>query len=149
MTGLTIRAARTPDIPQIRHVYRTSSLSNDGEREVLLANPEYLAWRGDLNAESVCLVAEVDSTILGFATLTADGELDDLFVAPEYKRQGVATSLIAGLTAAAFDRGIARIEVDANPHALTFYLSAGFVEVGRISTHFGEGIRMVLDLTEG
>ncbi|MCE5291612.1 MAG: GNAT family N-acetyltransferase [Nocardiaceae bacterium] len=144
MTGFTIRAAQASDISQIRHVYRTSSLSNYGEREVLLANPEYLVWRGDLSAGSICLVAERDSTIIGFATVTADGELDDLFVAPECQRQGVATALIEQLVSEARESGIRRIEVDANPHALTFYRSAGFVEIGRVSTQFGAGIRMVL-----
>ncbi|CAM3962809.1 GNAT family N-acetyltransferase [Smaragdicoccus niigatensis] len=144
MTEFAIRAAEASDIPQIRHVYRTASLSNDGEREVLLANPDYLVWRGGVGPGSVCLVAEVDSTIIGFATRTAEGELEDLFVVPEHKRRGVATALIDRLVAEARASGIARIEVDANPHALAFYRSAGFVEVGRISTQFGEGIRMVL-----
>ena len=147
MTAFTVRRARTSDLTQLRDVYRRSSLSNDGERDVLLAHPDYLVWCGDVGPESICLVAETDSTVIGFATLTESGELEDLFVVPECKRRGVASGLVEKLTSQAVDRGIDRIEVDANPHALSFYLAAGFVEIGRVATEFGEGIRMVRAMT--
>jgi hypothetical protein len=37
---------------------------------------------------------------------------------------------------------VARIAVDANPHALAFYESVGFVVDGPTATEFGPGLRM-------
>ena len=43
-------------------------------------------------------------------------------------------------------RGLQRIEVTANPNALTFYAKVGFVLDGEVPTEFGSGSRMHLDL---
>jgi hypothetical protein len=42
-------------------------------------------------------------------------------------------------------RGMTRIDVTANPHALAFYEAVGFVVDGVAKTEFGVGTRMHLD----
>jgi hypothetical protein len=44
------------------------------------------------------------------------------------------------------ERGLTRIEVTANPHALAFYENVGFVLDGTTETRFGPGHRMHLDV---
>jgi GNAT superfamily N-acetyltransferase len=87
-------------------------------------------------------VAEIDGVLVGFATaLPREGylELEDLFVDPDFMRRGIATALIDDVK----QRGLP-VEVSANEHALAFYTSVGFVEIGTVETLGGPAIRMRL-----
>ncbi len=89
-----------------------------------------------------------DRTVVGFATAIPHTdsmlELEDLFVDPGYKRQGIARALVTDLVALARHDGITHIAVTANPHADPFYRDVGFVAVGHVQTEFGAGARMLL-----
>jgi GNAT superfamily N-acetyltransferase len=72
------------------------------------------AWLMDESHHEEALVALVDGTVVGFAhyrehadTFTAASSwfLDDLFVTPEARGIGVATTLIEGVVAEAHSRG--------------------------------------------
>lgn len=88
-------------------------------------------------AESV--VAEVDGAIAGFALyfynfstfLMKPGiYLEDLFVLPDYRRQGIATDLLKYLAGHALNKGCGRLEwsvLDWNESAITFYQRIGAV----------------------
>ncbi|WIM92623.1 GNAT family N-acetyltransferase [Actinoplanes oblitus] len=153
--GLTLRTAVPSDLPGLRHVYRTASLSNAGDAPMLLARPEFLHFAGDGVAAGRTVAALAgppgEGRIVGFATVVAgpDGELelDDLFVDPGWQRRGIARRLVAWIAGTARAAGHRRLWVTGNPHALAFYRAAGFAEVGRIGTELGEGLRMSLDLT--
>jgi ribosomal protein S18 acetylase RimI-like enzyme len=41
-------------------------------------------------------------------------------------------------------RGVSRLEVTANSHALGFYREVGFVDIGTAETEFGAARRMAL-----
>lgn len=142
-----IRVAVAADVGALREVYRRSSLSNEGDRAALLAHPEALEFaRGAVDAHRV-RVAVVGSRIVGFATVVPDGEvgeLEDLFVDPDWMRRGIARMLALDAVDNARAQGLSRIEVTANPHALGFYESVGFVYDGIEQTPFGPGHRMHL-----
>jgi GNAT superfamily N-acetyltransferase len=84
-----------------------------------------------------CLIAEQDGAAVGFALFfrnysTWRGRpglfLEDLFVAPESRRQGVGRALLRSLAAIAVERGWARMEwsvLDWNAPAQRFYRSLG------------------------
>jgi GNAT superfamily N-acetyltransferase len=149
VTLIRIRSAVPADLPALRGIFRRSSLSNEGDREVLLANPEALELPDDGVTDARTRVAvAADGTVLGFVTgLPLDGsvlELEDLFVDPDWMRKGVARRLLADLTAAARLDGVACIQVTANPHADAFYRSVGFVHLHETETRFGPGARMQL-----
>jgi GNAT superfamily N-acetyltransferase len=151
MTALAIRAARSSDLPSLQNIFRSASLSNEGDRASLLAHPEGLEFPGGGIAEGRTWVAVAeDGTVVGFATTlpVADHvlELEDLFVDPERMRQGIATTLLEDLFARARRDGIPRIEVTANPHADAFYRSVGFTEDHQTITAFGPAARMSLTL---
>lgn len=86
-------------------------------------------------AESI--VAELDNKIVGFGLffhtystfLTQPGlYLEDVFVLPEYRRQGVGKALMMSVAKTAFDRGCGRLEwsvLDWNQPAIEFYQSLG------------------------
>jgi ribosomal protein S18 acetylase RimI-like enzyme len=74
-------------------------------------------------------------------------ELEDLFVDPGYRRRGIATALVSRIAEVLRARGVERLEVTANPHALGFYRAAGFVDCGVAETDFGAAPRMVLAIS--
>src|SRR5215470_3115091 len=134
----------------LRQLYRRASLSNEGDRMNLLANPDALEWGGLGGDDRRTRVAGIaGGRIIGFATSRPAGdalELDDLFVDPDWRRQGAARALVLDVVAHARNQGIGRIQVTANQHALVFYEKAGFVADHEVQTRFGPGLRMHLDV---
>jgi len=113
-----IRLGTAADLAAATSVYRRASLSNPGDRDNLLAHPEYLILGPEGLAEGRTHVAEEDGSLVGFATWieTADTiELEDLFVDPGYMSRGIAAALINSIVDALRARDIERLEVTANP----------------------------------
>jgi GNAT superfamily N-acetyltransferase len=148
--AFVIRDAMPADLAALRDVYRRASLSNEGDRETLLANPDALEFPGLGGDDRRTRVATADGRIAGFATSVLAGgvvELDDLFVDPGRMRQGAGRALVLDAVAIARELGAGRVEVTANPHALVFYGKAGFIAGHEVQTRFGPGLRMHIDVT--
>jgi GNAT superfamily N-acetyltransferase len=149
VTTFLIRAALPSDMSALRDVFRRSSLSNDGDRMNLLAHPDALELSDLAVTQGRTRAAVADGAIVGFATWLSAGdaiEIEDLFVDPARMRQGVGRELVRDLIAVARGRGVRRVEVTANQHALAFYAKAGFVAGHNVETRFGPAPRMHLDL---
>src|SRR6266566_1228854 len=96
-----IRLGTSADLAAASSVYRRASLSNAGDRDNLLAHPEYLILGPEGLAQGRTHVAEQDGSIVGFATWAGTAgtiELEDLFVDPAYMRRGIATALVSRIT---------------------------------------------------
>ena len=146
-----IRVACASDLPAPRDLFRRSSLSNEGDRDLLLARPEVLELADDGITEGRTRVAVgADDEIRGFiitSVLDAGGlEIEDLFVDPDWMRTGVASRLVEDLLATASRNGVGRIEVTVNPHANAFYRHVGFVQGHPSETRLGGAPRMYLTL---
>ena len=142
-----IRLGVPADLPAATGVYRRASLSNAGDRDNLLAHPEFLVLGPEGLAEGRTYVAEEDGSVVGFATWAeTDGsiELEDLFVDPGWMRRGIATALVSRIVDVLRARGAECLEVTANPHAREFYSAAGFTDCGVAETEFGAAPRMRL-----
>jgi GNAT superfamily N-acetyltransferase len=142
-----IRLGVPADLSAAADVYRRASLSNAGDRDSLLAHPEYLILGPDGLAEGRTYVAEEDGSLAGFATWIEAGgtiELEDLFVDPGKMGRGIATALVTRIVDVLRARGVERLEVTANPHALGFYSAVGFIHCGVVKTDLGIAPRMVL-----
>jgi hypothetical protein len=74
--------------------------------------------------------------------------MEDLFVDPDWMR-GVGRHLVRDVVALTGQDHVHRVEVTANPHALSFYENVGFVHDGDVDTRFGSGGRMRLDIAAG
>jgi ribosomal protein S18 acetylase RimI-like enzyme len=145
-----IRLGTSADLAAASGVYRRASLSNAGDRGNLLAHPEYLVLGPEGLAEGRTHVAEQDGSVVGFATWAETAgtiELEDLFVDPGHMRRGIATALVSCIADVLRARGAERLEVTANPHAMAFYRSAGFIDCGVAETNFGAAPRLVLVLS--
>jgi GNAT superfamily N-acetyltransferase len=147
-----IRLGVPADLPACSGIYRRASLSNAGDRDNLLAHPEYLILGPEGLAEGRTYVAEEDVSVVGFATwawaVQAGGavELEDLFVDPDWRRRGIATALVGGMVDVLRARGVRCLEVTANPHAEGFYNAAGFIDCGVAETAFGPSPRKRLTI---
>ena len=156
LTGLalTIRTAVPADLPELRRVFRAASLSNARDAPLLLAHPEFLDFTGDGVAAGRTRVAEGDAQsvgrILGFATVVdvdaGNGELEDLFIDPQWHRRGIAHSLLRDAVQALRESGRRRLWVVGNPQALAFYTSVGFTGGESVATELGAGLRLHLDV---
>jgi len=146
-----IRLGTPADLAAAARVYRRASLSNTGDRDNLLAHPEYLILGPEGLAGGRTHVAEEDGSVVAFATWAETAgtiELEDLFVDPCYMRRGIASALVSRIAEVLRARGAQRLEVTANPHALRFYRAVGFIECGTAETDFGAAPRMVLTLRQ-
>lgn len=145
-----IRLGTSADLAAATSVYRRASLSNAGDRDNLLAHPEYLILAPEGLAEGRTHVAEEDGSLVGFATwieTVGTVELEDLFVDPGYMRRGIATALVNRIADVLRARGAERLEVTANPDALGFYRAIGFIVCGAAETELGAAPRMVLAIS--
>ncbi len=93
-----LRDAVPDDHAVLRSIFRRASLSNEGDRPLLLANPRHLVWREptDSDAVRVRVAVTADAVIAAFATLVispASAELVDLFVDPAFMRRRIGLAL--------------------------------------------------------
>jgi ribosomal protein S18 acetylase RimI-like enzyme len=150
VTSFVIRDAVAGDMTALSGVYRRSSLSNEGDRPNLLAYPETLEFSDLAVREGRTRAAVAEGAIVGFASWLGAGdafEIEDLFVDPGWMRRGIGRALVLDMIAIARGRGIGRVEVTANQHALAFYEKAGFVVYREVVTRFRTAPRMRLDVT--
>jgi GNAT superfamily N-acetyltransferase len=149
MLRWSIRAGRPSDASRLHDIHWRASLTNEGDRDAVLAAGRDVIVPEALGREEQARVATTDDgTIVGFATtVLVDGvyELEDLFTDPEWTRQGVATALIDDAVERARLDGVRGIEVTGNQHAMAFYESVGFAREGEVATQFGRtAVRMHL-----
>jgi GNAT superfamily N-acetyltransferase len=149
--AFVVRDASSGDLPALQSLFRRASLSNIGDRAVLLEHPAALEFdASSLTEARVRVLVEGGVQVVGFATTRAiedSLELVDLFTDPQWMRRGVATRLIADIVSYARASGFLFITVTGNPHALQFYERVGFINEGEASTEFGPGHRMRLVVT--
>ena len=134
---LTVRPARSTDIDAIFELilglaaYEKLSDRVTGNTDLLRSH-----LFGD-RAYAEAIVAELGDRTIGFALffptystfLTQPGlHLEDVFVLPEYRRQGVGKALMTAVAQIARDRGCGRLEwsvLDWNQNAIEFYQRFG------------------------
>ena len=97
-------------------------------------------WMSERGESVVCLVAELEGSLIGMAWLIIfervpnirdvrrrTGDIQSVFVRPDFRGAGVGRQLISGLVGVADEMGIPRVTVSANSRAASLYESQGFV----------------------
>ncbi|BFO05652.1 Uncharacterized N-acetyltransferase YjaB [Pseudomonas putida] len=130
--ALTLQTPNVSDYPELVRIWEASvRATHDFMPDAYIVLLREHVLRRYLDA--VMLVCCRDSTrrILGFAGV-ANGRVDMLFVAPEYRGQGIGKRL---LRYAVDELNAERLDVnEQNPQALGFYLHEGFEVTGRSDT---------------
>jgi N-acetylglutamate synthase-like GNAT family acetyltransferase len=148
MQNFLIRYAAVFEQKELEDLQLRASLTNAGDRDALLANPDAIELPLAQIASGRVFVAELNGTIVGFATVEprSDGasELDALFVDPHMRRRGIARALLERCAEVARTRQSTALYVVGNPHAKDFYTACGFDVIGTSETRFGTGLLMRL-----
>jgi putative acetyltransferase len=84
------------------------------------------------------LVATLQSSPVGFASLKGADHIEMLYVHPSAAGQGVATALCDALEKLAAARGATKLTVDASDSAHTFFLRRGYVDQQRSTVTVGD-----------
>ncbi len=84
------------------------------------------------------LVATLDGSAVGFASLKDNAEIDMLFVHPAAAGQGVARTLIDALEKLASARGATTLTVEASDTAHGFFRQRGYADQRRNSVMVGD-----------
>jgi GNAT superfamily N-acetyltransferase len=134
--AVQIRTANPTDASAIREVHVAAGKGPDSlERN----NANVLKWLDarvpadyleEMQREQF-VVAEIDGQVRGFgAVILAKAEISSVYVDPAYRRQGIASALVAAMEQIAIDNGLFALELQAAGGALTFYEKQGFSYVG-------------------
>lgn len=145
MTDITIRKATIEELPTIQKLSNTlgeQSYSFDNDLSLNWANTDEgeKYYRAKIAEEKgVCLVAEKNNEILGFASGTIHDpdawrlvkrvEVDNVFVSEKFRGQGIGKLLIDGMKQWGKEVGAKRIILNAftdNVKAVAFYQREGF-----------------------
>ena len=90
-----------------------------------------------------CLKAVIDGRIVGglvsMPTNDRKWYLNSLFVAPEYRRMGIARQLMLRMLEDAWLHDMVLDVKTDRPHLVKFYRSFGFEVVDRSTNHYGDG----------
>jgi GNAT superfamily N-acetyltransferase len=134
---ISLRRATKVDVAIIHDMLVQSAIAQDGEAEVC-ADPENLMEDGfSSNPRFQCLIAECDGEPAGLAlyffiystwTSRSGLYLEDLYVAPQFRRGGVARALMTELTQLAQGAGcrfMRWLVLRSNRSAIRFYESMG------------------------
>lgn len=134
---ITIRPATPADVPKIFNLIEALA-EYEKLSHLVAGNPEDLCehlFGERIYAEAI--LAESDKEVAGFALffcnystfLTKPGiYLEDLFVLPEYRRQGIGQAILIYLARLSLERGMKRLEwsvLDWNESAIAFYEKMG------------------------
>ena len=82
-------------------------------------------------ASELTLIATLQNSPVGFASLKGADHIDMLYVHPDATGQGVASMLCEALEKLAGGRGAKRLTVDASDNAEGFFLKRGYVGLQR------------------
>ena len=137
MTTATIRVAGLADVPAILSFIRDLAVYEKLAHEVVADEPQLMATLFGARPAAEVLIAELAGDAVGFALFFTSYStflarpglyLEDLFVRPVARGQGVGSALLAALARIAVDRNYGRFEwsvLDWNEPALRLYRSLG------------------------
>jgi GNAT superfamily N-acetyltransferase len=141
MGGAVVREATSDDATALAALKvlwagRAESATPDERRSLALDLASWMTGQGD---SLIARVAERGDGLVGMAWLVVfdrvpdlddrtrtTGDIQSVFVLPEYRRQGVGRALVDSLLEAANERRIPRVTVNANAAAAPLYEKAGF-----------------------
>lgn len=141
---LALRPFLPADAPLLREIFRDSieELTSDDYTEAqqeawASAADDVGEFRNKLSGQ-LTLVATLEGSPVGFASLEGKDKIDMLYVHPATTGQGVGAMLIDALEKLAGSRGTARLTVDASDSARGFFEKRGYVAQQRNSISIGD-----------
>lgn len=144
MPAIGLRPLLPDDIPVLAAIFVASidELTEDDysetQREAWAGAAEDEAAFGRRLAGELTLVATIQSSPVGFASLKGTDVLDMLYVHPGFARLGVATALCDALEKLAAARGANLLTVEASDTAEPFFARRGYTGQRRNTVTVGD-----------
>jgi putative acetyltransferase len=141
---LGLRPFLPVDAPILREIFRDSieELTADdytaAQQEAWASIADDVADFGRKLSGQLTLVATLEGSPVGFASLEGKDKIDMLYVHPAAVGQGVAAMLIDALEKLADSRGAAKLNVDASDSARGFFEKRGYVPQQRNTVSVGD-----------
>ena len=144
--SITYRPVGRSDIPAVLSLVRALAAYEKMEHAVVATPALYEEWLFEKNTARVILACDGD-TAVGFALYfynfstwlgRAGIYLEDLFVLPEYRGQGIGKTLLKTLAKTAVAEGCGRVEwscLDWNTPSIEFYRAHGAVPMDEWTTY--------------
>jgi ribosomal protein S18 acetylase RimI-like enzyme len=141
MAEITIETATVEDVEEVRGLWvRLAAGQRDHGSHILPeANRERISESVARHAVGETLLVARDDDIVGFVMFTVEtgtyeqdctrGIVENLYVLPEHRNEGIGTALLGAAETALFDRGVDTISLDAmadNERARAFYRRRGY-----------------------
>ncbi|MDT3687250.1 MAG: GNAT family N-acetyltransferase [Pseudorhodoplanes sp.] len=140
---LAMRPFLAADAPLLTEIFRASVEElaaedySDAQIEAWLTAVDDEAAFGKLLGEQLTLIATLDGSPVGFASLKGNDGIDMLYVHPAATGQGAASMLIDALEKLAGARGATKLKVEASDTAHDFFRKRGYVPMQRNSVSRG------------
>ena len=140
---LAMRPFLADDAPMLADIFRASieELTGDdyseAQREAWAAAAEDEAAFAKTLAGQLTLIATLDGSPVGFASLQGKDKIAMLYVHPAAAGHGVAAMLVDALEKLAGARGAQKLSVDASDTAQGFFQKRGYVAQQRNSVSAG------------
>jgi putative acetyltransferase len=132
MSAPALRPFLPADAPVLAAIFATSieGLTGDdyseAQQQAWIAAADDEAEFGKRLASELTLVATLEGSPVGFASLKGKDHIDLLYVHPAAVGQGVATMLCEALEKLAGSRGAKSLTVDASDNAAEFFAKRGY-----------------------
>ena len=140
--NITIRLARPDEMEILTDLSMRAKRSNgydDAFMEACRAELTVTAARMEEGEYWVAESGAVCGCVCLKVTYDGYGEVHAFFIDPECQRQGVGRSLWLKVVERAKDLGVITLSLDADPAAVPFYRTMGFVEIGQAPSGSIEG----------
>jgi len=141
---LALRPLLPADAALLREIFRDSieELTGDdyseAQQEAWASAADDVTEFGRKLASQLTLIATMEGSPVGFASLAGPDKIDMLYVHPAVAGQGVGAMLADALEKLAGSRGAARLSVDASDTARGFFEKRGYVAQQRNSISVGD-----------
>jgi putative acetyltransferase len=141
---LALRPFLPADAPLLREIFRDSieDLTTDdyteAQQEAWASAADDLGEFRDKLSGQLTLVATLEGSPVGFASLEGKDKIDMLYVHPAATGQGVGAMLVDALEKLAGARGTAKLTVDASDSARRFFEKRGYIAQQRNSVSIGD-----------
>jgi len=141
---LGLRPFLPDDAPVLREIFRDSieALTDEGytpaQQEAWASIADDAAEFGKKLGGQLTLIATLEGSPVGFASLEGKDVVGMLYVHPAAVGHGVGTMLIDALEKLAGGRGVGKLSVDASDSARGFFEKRGYVAQQRNSISVGD-----------
>jgi putative acetyltransferase len=140
---LAMRPFLAADAPLLAEIFRASVEElgaedySDAQIEAWVSAVDDEAVFGKKLGEQLTLIATMDGSPVGFASLKGNDGIDMLYVHPAAAGQGAASMLVDALEKLATARGAQKLKVEASDTAEPFFRGRGYVPMQRNSVSLG------------